>query len=180
MKQKEIWRDVVGYEGLYQVSSLGRVRSCERIVKRKDYGDVLRPQQILKQYDNGIGYLRVVLYDNGHKKRKLYVHRLVASAFVKNNLGLPNINHKDENKYNNNASNLEWCTQKYNNNYGTRTERMRKTRGKPVVGINLTTKETVRLDCIADAVKIGFNPTAVSMCCLGKRPRHKGYSWNFI
>ena len=177
---EEVWKDVVGYEGLYQVSSLGQVRSCERIVKRKDYGDVLRPQQILKQYDNGTGYLRVVLYNNEHKSKKLYVHRLVADVFVKNPFGLPNINHKDENKYNNNASNLEWCTQKYNINYGTRTEKMRKTSGKPVIGTNLTTKETVRLDCIADAAKIGFNPNAVSMCCLGKRPRHKGYSWNFI
>lgn len=176
---EEIWKDIEGYEGLYQVSSLGRVRSCERIVKRKDYGDVLRPQQILKQYDNGTGYLRVVLYDNRHKSKKHYIHRLVAEVFVKNPLCLPNINHKDENKHNNNASNLEWCTQKYNINYGTRTDRMRISQGLPVVGTNIISGEKVFLRCIADAKKIGLNPVVISRCCKGNGKTSGGYKWEY-
>ena len=104
----EIWKDILGYEGLYQVSNYGRVRSLK-------YGK----EKILKQQINTDGYLHIDLYKN--KKRKNYnVHRLVTIAFLENPNNYPQVNHKDENKQNNHIDNLEWCDYKYNCNYGTR------------------------------------------------------------
>lgn len=122
---EEIWKDVVHYEGLYEVSNLGRVRAKDRYVdsapnigKRYAYG------HIMPQFDNSHGYLFVILYKYGKGKRE-YVHRLVAMAFIPNPDNLPQVNHKDEVKSNNEVSNLEWCTCKYNNNYGTARDRQR-------------------------------------------------------
>lgn len=122
MNNEEIWKDIIGYEGLYQVSSLGRVRSLDRYVvdsleNRRFYkGKVLSP---VKDTD---GYLKVGLSYNG-KCKKCLVHRLAAQAFIENFDNLPEVNHKDEDKTNNNVDNLEWCTAKYNSNYGTSIER---------------------------------------------------------
>ena len=110
---REEWRDIKGYEGLYQISNLGRVHSY---YKR----DILEPKE-------DKGYLRVGLYKNG--KRKPYsIHRLVAEAFIPNPNNYPQVNHKDEDKSNNRVSNLEWCTAKYNINYGTHNKRMSESR----------------------------------------------------
>ena len=114
----EEWRDIPGYEGLYQVSNLGRVKSLEKIDARGWH----RKEKILVQIDNMHGYYQLMLYKNKNKK-KISVHRLVALAFIPNPNNYPCVNHKDENKHNNNADNLEWCTHKYNNNYGTTQER---------------------------------------------------------
>jgi hypothetical protein len=100
---KEVWTLVQGYDYPYEVSNFGRV---------------LGTKGILKPYDNGYGYLVVELRQNG-KKKHLRVHRLVASAFVENPNGFPEVNHKDENKRNNKSSNLEWCTSSYNKKYGS-------------------------------------------------------------
>ena len=111
----EIWKDVIGYEGLYLVSNLGRVKS----IKRQVAGGVRNtPEKILKQHLQKEGYFTVVLYKDGIPKR-LSVHRLVAIAFCDNPHNFPVVNHKDENKSNNLATNLEWCTVIYNMNYGT-------------------------------------------------------------
>ena len=111
---KEMWKDIPGYEGLYQVSNLGEVRG----LKHKGSNKV----KTLKQATNKRGYKRVNLSKNGKKKNYL-VHRLVAMTFIPNPDNLPQVNHKDENPSNNNVNNLEWCTSKYNINYGTRNER---------------------------------------------------------
>ena len=110
----EIWKDIPGYEGLYQVSNLGQVRSL-------NYNHTGRPE-LLSQGNNGDGYKHVILYkNNSHRKGK--IHRLVAEAFLENPKKLPCVNHKDENKSNNCVDNLEWCTHKYNSNYGTNRQR---------------------------------------------------------
>lgn len=110
----EIWKDIPGYERLYQVSNLGNVRSLNYRRSGKS--------KLLKQGTDKKGYKQVGLWKNS--KRKHYsVHRLVAIAFLPNPNNLPQVNHKDENKANNNIDNLEWCDAKYNNNYGTRNER---------------------------------------------------------
>lgn len=120
----EVWKDIEGYEGLYQVSNLGRVKSLERIISDGRH----RKERILKPYDDGNGYLRVELQSKPFK-----LHRLVAQAFIPNPDNLPFVNHKDENPKNNRVflnddgsvdeSNLEWCDNKYNINYGTTQER---------------------------------------------------------
>lgn len=125
---KEIWKDIKGYEGYYHVSNLGRVRSLDRYVATvgNSSGQRLIKGKLKEQNDwnakNGGSYYAVILSKNNISVRYA-VHRLVAEAFIPNPDNLPCINHKDENKHNNNVDNLEWCTVEYNNTYGTARER---------------------------------------------------------
>ena len=120
---EEIWKPVKGFEGYYEVSNLGRVRSVDRLVKYSNgqihlhKGRILSPGLVHK-----LGYLQVALCNNGKIKHKM-VYRLVAEAFIPNPDNLPQVNHKDENAFNNCVENLEWCTIEYNINYGTRTQK---------------------------------------------------------
>lgn len=125
----EIWKPVVGYEGRYEVSSHGRVKSCKRHRSGKRGSQTLIGERLLIPSHDHSGYLKVCLRDGG-KPANHSVHQLVARAFIQNPNGYDQINHKDENKENNHASNLEWCTQAYNNSYGTRVERLVRTRLK--------------------------------------------------
>lgn len=113
--KKEIWKDIPGYEGLYKVSNLGNVKS----LKRNGIKGI-----ILKGEKDEFDYKRVTLCKK-NKTKKYKVHRLVAQAFIPNPNNLPQINHKDENSKNNNVENLEWCTAKYNSNYGNHNEKIR-------------------------------------------------------
>lgn len=106
---EEIWKDIEGYEGLYQISNLGRVWSVKKEIYRKE--GFVGP------------YPSVSLTKDGHYDT-FSIHRLVAKAFIPNPLDLPQVNHKDENPLNNCVDNLEWCTAKYNSNYGTRNKRV--------------------------------------------------------
>lgn len=120
----EVWKDIPGYEGLYQVSNLGGVKS----IKRPDAaGSRLLREKILKPTIGTRGYLNVGLRKDNMQK-KIEVHRLVAMAFIPNPQNLPQVNHKDEDKVNNCVDNLEWCSRSYNVNYGTRNGRMTKTK----------------------------------------------------
>lgn len=121
---QEIWKDIKGYEGLYQVSNLGRIRSTDKIVKRGKNGDYFRKGIILKPQKSKNGYLVCKLSKNGICPSK-NIHRLVAEAFIDNPNNYPCINHKDENKQNNIVDNLEYCSYEYNNNYGTKKERIK-------------------------------------------------------
>lgn len=121
MSNSEIWKDVVGYEGSYQVSNLGRVKRIKHTTKNYFFSE-----RIVNQYVNMNGYMMAPLSKDGKDKHKA-VHRLVAQAFIPNPNNLQCVNHKDENKQNNNVENLEWCTKKYNTNYGTMKERKSKT-----------------------------------------------------
>lgn len=118
MFEQEVWKDIDEYKGLYQISNLGRVKSLKKYA-----GKSLREEKILKTYKDKDGYIKVILCKN-NKTRFLSIHRLLAEAFIPNPENLPQINHKDENKENNDIDNLEWCTCKYNINYGSRNERM--------------------------------------------------------
>lgn len=113
MEKQEVWIDIKDYEGKYKVSNQGRVYS-------------LNTHKYLSLGNNGRGYLFVSLWKNGEAKRE-YVHRLVARHFIPNPENLPQVNHKDENKENNCVENLEWCSNNYNNSYGTKKERAAKT-----------------------------------------------------
>ena len=108
------WKDIPGYEGLYQVSNIGEIKSL-------NYKQTHKPH-LLSQAKDRDGYFRVVLVKDKQRKNKL-VHRLVAEAFIPNPNNLPQVNHKDEQAGNNIVTNLEWCTAKYNVNYGTRNKR---------------------------------------------------------
>lgn len=123
---QENWRNVEGYEGIYQVSDLGRIRSLPHICNGRNCSG-----RILSQAKDKDGYL-VVNLSNGSKREHKRVHRLVALAFCPNPFDYPQVNHIDECKTNNMVDNLEWCTVKYNINHGTRTERATKSRSAKI------------------------------------------------
>ena len=120
---EEIWKDVKGFEGFYQVSNLGRVRSLDRISVSENRSAQKIKGTIKKVKVGKNGYYMVMFYKDS-KYKCAYVHRLVAQAFIPNPDNLPQVNHKDEIRTNNCVDNLEWCDSKYNNNYGTKIDRL--------------------------------------------------------
>ena len=132
----EEWRTIVGYEGQYEVSSYGRVRSLDRYDRMNRFWK----GRILNLHTGTGGYLFVGLSSNGNEKNYL-VHRMVAQAFIPNPDNLPQVNHKDEDKTNNNVDNLEWCDREYNINYGTIKDRIRNTAIKNGYWSGLSKKE---------------------------------------
>ena len=153
----EEWRDIKGYEGLYQVSNLGRIK-----ILKSNYG---RPRiKILKLKKRKDGYIEINLHKNGVIKT-FRVHQLVARSFIDNPNNLKEINHKDENPSNNRADNLEWCTRKYNNNYGTRIEKFIESRGTKVICI--TTGKIYRSTREASR-DTGVDNSFICKCCKGK------------
>lgn len=127
---QEIWKSVKGYEGLYEVSNYGNVRSLAHTTEIERNGIKIKmphPSKILKPQKRQHGYLSVCLYGRGGKNgrfKQASVHRLVAEAFVPNPRNCEEVNHIDEDKQNNRADNLEWCTHKENSNHGTRGARI--------------------------------------------------------
>lgn len=163
----EEFRSIQGYEGIYQVSGYGRVKSLK-------FGK----EKFLKPIANSCGYLYVRLCKDGKSKCQ-NIHRLVAQAFIPNPLGLPQVNHKDEDKANNRVENLEWCDRSYNCNYGTRIQRVSEVRSKQVYQYSLNGELVAKWLSTAECGKNGFNQAAVSDCCNNKRKTHKGYIWKY-
>lgn len=188
----EEWRDVKGHEGLYQISSTGKVKSLYR-----DMGKILTGEIIQK----GKGYLRVELTQNKKVKRFL-VHRLVAQAFILNPENKPEVNHIDGNTLNNNVSNLEWCTHRENIRHSWETglnekrrEELRKTnplmikkyelaekRKKPIIQMDLDDNFIREFSSAQDATnyyEIKDLYKHISACCVGRRKTAYGYKWAF-
>lgn len=173
----EEWRDVVGYEGKYQVSNLGRVKNSLTL-------------KVLKNSTNR-GYQSVGLYSMAKKRQLTYlVHRLVALSFIENPNGLMVVNHKDENRSNNRVGNLEWCDNFYNNSYGTKNERMLKTR---VANKTQTAPRMVaQYDMDGNFINLyeslheagrrtNSDYRAIFTCCKGGGMiSHRGYVWRYI
>ena len=155
----EIWKEINGFRG-YKVSSLGNVKS---------------PNKMLKKHKNGRGYYRVSLPDG----KLHFVHRLVAEAFIDNPNKYPIINHKDEDKINNCVENLEWCTYKYNSNYGDAPRRSSQKSKKPVIQI-LPNGEEIHWESLrAVERELGFAHNNISMACKGFYKKAFGYEWRF-
>lgn len=175
---EEVWKDIAGYEGLYQVSNLGRVKSLKKF--NVNTGEYEGRVKLLKATYNRRGYPVVTLIDRTIRKGKT-IHRLVAQAFIENPHNLPQVNHKDENKKNNNASNLEWCDNSYNHDYGTRIERCAAKLKKKVVQYSLSGVFIAEYDGVRDAAKAnGFKAnSSISECCVGKRQTAYGYIWKY-
>ena len=164
----EIWKDIKDYEGLYQVSNLGRVKSLK-------YGK----EKILKSCKLNNGYLIVNLHKEG-KQKHYYIHRLVATAFIPNPDNLSQVNHINEDKTDNRVENLEWCDNKYNINYGTRNERIGKTNSIPILQFDLDGEFVKKWDSIMQVEReLGFDNSGICMCCKGKRKSAYGYKWRY-
>ena len=180
MSEGEVWRDVEGFEGFYKVSNKGNVYRVERIGARgrECGGRTLKPA-----YDKD-GYLKVSLCKNGMRKNK-YIHRLVAEAFILNPESLPEINHIDEVKDNNNVENLEWCTREHNLNHGTRTGRATKKTSKKVRAVNVENGEIIRFKSTMEAERKGYHSGSVSAACRGVYNTgggnlYRGHRWYYI
>lgn len=170
----EVWKDIAGYEGLYQVSNLGRVKSLPKMCGvRQDNGRILKP------FSSKDGYLVATLSFN-NKMKHFQVHRLVAEAFIPNPEQLPCINHKDLCVTNNCVDNLEWCSWVYNNTYEQRAERAAKKNLKPILQYDMNGNLIKEWEGGSEIRKVlGYNPTHIYSCCTGKRKTSKGYMWKF-
>lgn len=167
----EEWRDIKGYEGLYMVSNLGNVKSLNYLRNGKE--------GILKPKEDRYGYMQVVIRKDG-KNKNYTVHRLVAQAFLPNPDNLPQVNHKDEDKTNNNVDNLEWCSPKYNLNYGTRNKRASEKKIKPVIGINEVSGLILEFPSTVEAERqTGIANQNISACCRGRQKSAGGYYWYY-
>lgn len=198
-EKEEIWKDIPGYEGLYKVSSFGRVRSFA------ESNPINRRNRILKQYFDGKGnYLFVGLHRDGKVKLR-NVHRLVAEVFIPNPDRLPQVNHKDECKTNNRVENLEWCSRSYNSRYGGSRERMIKSRianndaramvekakktklqrhtrdaEKPIIQFSLSGDLIRRWRSATEIEReLGFSRAGIARCCTGVYSQAYGYLWRY-
>lgn len=171
---KEIWKDVKNYEGLYQISNLSRVKNLKGNIR--------------KTKKNNRNYIMITLNKNGVGKTKL-VHRLVAEAFIPNLENKPQVNHKDENKNNNRADNLEWCDNLYNRRYGTGYKRSVENHDYIKMGKKLS-KRVNQYDLCGNFINSYYGvreasrqtrigESAIRRCCYKNNRTSGGYTWKY-
>lgn len=184
--EQEIWKDIPEYEGRYQVSCLGRVRSLDMFVGAKGGKNAFRRGKILIPVANKDGY-HIVTLCNGRTKKGVRVHRIVALVFVPNPFGYNIVNHKDRNPANNAASNLEWCDTAYNITYDGARVRSSQTRYKNKRGF----KNVAQYDMIGNLIAVydstaaasretGCRQGAISNNCTGRTKSAGGFRWAFV
>lgn len=176
----EEWKDVTGYEGLYQVSNLGRVKHL-KITHKNRFGKCAKQEHVVG-YKGSNGYMYVNLC-KGNKEHTVTIHRLVAKAFIPNPKGYDCINHKDESHDNNRVDNLEWCTKKYNNGYGTLSKRKREimlNHPKTSKTVRCIDNNMIYLSARDAARQLGVHPTNIINCCNGKQKTCKGLCFEYL
>lgn len=196
--ENEIWKDIIGYEGLYQVSNLGRIKSVDRYVKHPIYGLMHIKERILKFGISGNGYLIVGLYRDGKQTPKL-VHRLVAEAFIPNPNNLTDVDHLNTNRTDNRVENLRWCTHKENQNnpksivhfseckQGENAPKPMKGKfgkehntSKPILQYTIDGQLIREWYCGMDVQReLGINQSNIAKCCRGKYKSSGGYRWKY-
>lgn len=177
--EHEIWKPVTGFEGLYEVSNSGSVKSLR-------YRNVDGKTGVLKEITLPSGYRYVNLHKD-KQTRHYYIHRLVATAFIPNPDSLPEVNHRNEDPGDNSANNLEWCTSQYNKNYGNRSKKMSEAKKGRFIGENAVRRSPVICEETGlvyptmrqAAQAVGVNYTKISLCCTGKRHTAGGYHWKY-
>lgn len=169
---KEIWKDIEGFEDKYQISNLGNIKSLKDSKGNKR-------EKILKLQKDNKGYLRIQLFKGGKYYTKI-VHRLVAIAFIPNPENKPQVNHiKEFEKDNNRVDNLEWCDNKYNCNYGTRSKRGGEKHSKQVYQYSLSGELIKVWQSTLECSRSGFNHRRISDCGNGIRKSYKSFIWSY-
>lgn len=174
-QNNEEWKPIEGYEGLYEISNCGRVKSIDYQGHKREL--ILKPSKRPNYYSVNL------CKDGFHKS--CYIHRLVAAAFIPNPNNLPCVNHKNENCLDNRAENLEWCTYKYNSNYGTAKQRQsEKIKGK------LNGKQSKPIRCVETNIvypsaaeagrQLNIYKCCITKCCRGQNKTYKGYHWEYV
>lgn len=177
----EVWKDIAGYEGLYQVSNTGKVRSIDRYVMHKRLGKKFCGGRLIAPHTSNNGYATVNLCkENKYKSHS--VHRLVAIAFIPtDNVELVEVNHIDENKQNNDVENLEWVTKSQNNHHGTKRQRQAVKIKQKILQCSTKGEPLKEWESATDAEKFlcGKFTGAISHCLNGKTKSAYGYMWKF-
>ena len=179
---KEIWRDIPGFEGLYQASNLGEIKSLEKEVWNA-HQMIARPEKILKPFSDKKGYLRVKLYKSGRNYTKK-IHRLIAQTFLSNPDNKPEVNHEDGNKSNNKVNNLSWATTEENIRHAYKNGLIKRKKGKDnqlskrVCQYDLQGNFIKEWECISKAQK-ELKIKNISMVCCGKRNRAGMWLWRY-
>ncbi len=180
---EEIWKDIEGYEGRYQVSNLGRVKALPRTVSgHNQHGEWTRtePEQIMTQKLQNTDRLQVSLRDAEGKRKTFYVHRLVAMAFVPGYFEGATVNHKNEDHHDNRADNLEWMTKAENNAYGTHNFRVGKSLRMAVEMLTDDGEHVAYFDSMSEAAeKSGCPLSSIHRCCYGRQETTNGYRFKF-
>lgn len=178
----EIWKPIIDFEGIYEISNLGRCRSLDRYINRKNGSKQFIKGRILTPVKCTNGYLEYQINKDGKRYCKM-AHRLVAEAFIPNPENKPEVNHKDEDIINNKVDNLEWMTSKENANYGTRNERCKANNKtyKKVVQLTLDGEYIATYDYAIDGAKaVGLKGSeTITRCCKGKAKHSKGFKWMY-
>lgn len=177
----EEWKQIKGFDGLYEVSNMGKIRS-----------NYHQKPKIIKAHENSRGYLRVRLRSKNKAPKMYFVHRLVAESFIEHSKSDNVVNHKDFNPKNNSVENLEWTTNNGNMKYSADAGRFNKNKRwkekikygqrrkfKPIIGESLKDESVIVLEVLNDCKKYGFSPSCVCNCCKGNRETHKGYTWRY-
>lgn len=184
--EEEAWKAVndEGFENMYEVSNLGRIRSVDRVIDSKR-GPLNYKGKLISTPPNTDGYPSFNFCKAG-KKKSARVHQVVAKAFIPNPENYPEVNHIDEVKSNNNVDNLEWCTRLYNMNYGTGLKRMKEHPNQierhenskvPIIGVRISDKKVIRFESIAEADRHGFKRRNLWSAINGYDKSHNGYVW---
>lgn len=190
--ENEVWKDIKGYEGLYQVSNLGNIRSLNAMINCKGARGIdkhIRYGRVLSKAIGTTGYYIIVLSKNS-KTKQARIHRLVAEAFIDNPNNYPCVNHIDGNKLNNNVDNLEWCSHSHNNKEAYRLGLKKSTWKGKINKENPNSKPIMQFDLednfirnweSAEQVKreLGYCAENIRSCCNGRRKKANGYKWKF-
>ena len=185
--RNEEWRDIKGYEGLYQISNLGRIKSFDKVIAQKNNSTAIKKGRILHLSSDG-KYLFIGLTDSNRVRKNYKVHRLVAFAFPEicgEWFEGAEVNHKNEIKTDNRAENLEWCTQSFNVNYGTRNQRTseKNTNGpcsKTILQYSLDEQFIKEWPSVSEIQRtLNYNRSFICQVCKNKYKQAYGFIWRY-